>query len=127
MAKDKGVNIKVTADAKSAQNVIQKMTSALHELSKKQIVSDISKLGSALSGVEGAFSLAINAAKSAAAAVNDTIEAYNKQAQAETQLEAAARNNPYLNAANVKKSVLSRGPLSVSVAELVIVYFAPAS
>ena len=61
-------------------------------------------LGSVISSVTsgfGGFALgaaaAISAAKKIGEAVKDLTEAYKVQARAETQLEAAARNNPYLN------------------------------
>src|SRR5690606_39190259 len=42
------------------------------------------------------------AAKAAAAVIKDLTDAYKKQEKAETQLEAAARNNPLLSTASVK-------------------------
>lgn len=126
MSKNKSV-IKVGADVKEAKDGIQQIVKQLNILTKAANKSSFKKLSESLNSLSSTVSFVTSAVNTVKDAVNETIEAYNKQAQAEIQLEAAARNNPYLNAANVKKSVLSRGPLSVSVAELVVVYFAPAS
>lgn len=100
----KGVNIKIEANTKSAAQGIQKVTEQLNGLAKntKSKLSVFSQLGSAVSGVQASFSMVTSAMKAAKDAVMDCVNAYQTQAQAEVQLEAAAKNNPYLNAANVQ-------------------------
>lgn len=98
----KGANIKITADTKNAEKGIEKVSSELNKFQKKLSKNSTANFVTSLTGVTKAFGFVTSAVKSAVAAVNDTIDAYNKQAQAEVQLEAAARNNPYLNAANVQ-------------------------
>lgn len=99
----KNVSIKIKADAKDFEKGIDKATSAINKLGKSKLVSSIGKVGTAFTGLKNITSTATQAIKAAAAAVNDTIEAYNRQASAETALEGAARNNPYLNEANVQR------------------------
>lgn len=64
-------------------------------------VNAMAKLGVAASGLGTAFSALTGAAKAVSATVADLTNTYKVQAMAETQLETAARNNPYLNGANV--------------------------
>lgn len=99
---NKGVNIKLTADEKPLKNGLDKATSALNKFKKSLSKNSTANFVTSLTGVGKAFGAVTGAAKAAAAVVNETIEAYNKQAEAEVQLEGAARNNPYLNAANVQ-------------------------
>lgn len=103
MAKN-NVNIKIEANTKQAAQGIDKLTEKVNKFAKESNskLSKFSQLGAAVSGVQAAFSMATGAVKAAAAAVNETVEAYNKQAAAEIQLESAAKNNPYLNAASVQ-------------------------
>lgn len=61
----------------------------------KSIAASFAKAGVAVAGVTAAI-------KIAADVVGDLTDAYKKQAKAETQLETAAKNNPYLNSSSVK-------------------------
>lgn len=97
MAGKKNVNIKIGADVKEAQNGIQKVTNELNKLSKNKALTSLSRLGSAVSGVNAAFGMVSKTISTAKAAIDDVTNAYNVQAQAEKQLEAAAKNNPYLS------------------------------
>ena len=97
MAGKKNVNIKIGADVKEAQSGIQKVTNELNKLSKNKALTSLSRLGSAVSGVNAAFGMVSKTLSTAKAAVDDVTNAYNVQAQAEKQLEAAAKNNPYLS------------------------------
>lgn len=97
MAGKKNVNIKIGADVKEAQNGIQKVTNELNKLSKNKALTSLSRLGSAVSGVNAAFGMVSKILSTAKAAIDDVTNAYNVQAQAEKQLEAAAKNNPYLS------------------------------
>ena len=72
-------------------------------------LKSLSKTGSSsLGGLVNSFASAATAAGAVVGAValvskgiKETTEAYRKQAKAETQLETAAKNNPYLNEASV--------------------------
>lgn len=99
MAKDKNVNIKIAADIKDAKDGIDKITQHLNKFSKEadSKLNKFSKLGTAVSGVGTAFSMVKSAFNATKAAIDDMTAAYNTQTQAEKQLEAAAKNNPYLS------------------------------
>lgn len=97
MASKKNVNIKIAADVKEAKAGIEAVSQKLNQLSKEVQKNKITKFaqsitlaGRALGTVKSAFSAVTDA-------VNDTINAYNTQTAAEKQLEAAAKNNPYLS------------------------------
>ncbi len=103
MAKN-NVDIKIEANTKQAAQGIDKLTEKFNKFVKdtNSSLSKFSRLGSAVSGVQAAFSMLTGAMGKAQEAINETIDLYNKQAQAEIQLESAAKNNPYLNAASVQ-------------------------
>ncbi|MBQ4379524.1 MAG: hypothetical protein II821_10080 [Treponema sp.] len=95
----KNVNIKIGSDVEEAKKGINTISNQLNQLSKniqkqqkplQNFLQSFNNVGKALGFVKSAFS-------AATAAINDTINAYNKQATAEKQLEAAAKNNPYLS------------------------------
>lgn len=103
MAKDKNVNIKIKADSKDANSAIDKVSSKLNELKKRLSKNKTANLVTSLSGIAKAFSLATSGIKKAAAAIKDLNDTALVQIKAETQLEAAAKNNPYLNRENIKQ------------------------
>lgn len=94
---NKNISIKIKADAKDAEKGIDKVTSAINTLGKSKTVNSIGKLGTAFTGLKNITSTVTNAVKAAAATMGDLSEAANKQVMAETALETAARNNPYLD------------------------------
>lgn len=94
---DKNISIKIKADSKDAEKGINKITSELNKLAKNKSVSSMGKLGQAFSLVKQVVSTVTSAIKSAAAVMNDLTDSYNRQASAETMLETAASNNPYLD------------------------------
>lgn len=98
MAGKNSVDIKITANTKEAAEGINRVSGQLNKLSKEanSKLSTFSKLGSVVSGVQAAFSLASGAIKSVSSAVSEVIEAYKTQATAETLIETAVKNNPYL-------------------------------
>lgn len=102
MAKN-SVNIKIEANTKEAATGINKISSQLESLSNTAKKSSFRKLTDSVTSLSGAFSFATNAMKAAKDAVMATVEAYQTQANAETQLETAIRNNPYLRDESVQK------------------------
>ena len=100
MAGNKKASIKITADSKQAEKDIKHLQSEIKGFEKTtkalNIASDFNAATLALKNVGDAFS-------KVSATVTDLINTYNVQAQAERQLEAAARNNPYLNDYAVEK------------------------
>ena len=99
------VTIKVGSDTKEASKGIDSLTSKDEHFCQRcknsAPVNAMVKLGVAVSGLGTAFSALTGAAKAVSATVADLTNIYKVQAMAETQLETAARNNPYLNGANV--------------------------
>lgn len=96
---NKKVTIKIGADTKEAKKGINAISSELNKFAKNvtsttkpvtNLLNSFNTVGKSLSLVKSAFS-------SVTGAMNDAIEASNKQVTAERQLEAAAKNNPYLS------------------------------
>lgn len=97
MAKDKNLNIKIETDTKKAENGIDKIISKINSLNKNTTMSSLNKVNGAFSFIGNTFSLVTSGIKKAVAAVAECSDAYEKQANAETLLQTAAKNNPYLN------------------------------
>lgn len=95
MAKD--INIKIKADSKEAQSGLNKATTELNKFTKSVKGSDVSKFAKSFTSATGAISGAVVAFKKVVAVVKETTEAYKTQIKAETQLETAVQNNPYLS------------------------------
>lgn len=101
MAKDKNINIKITADSEPAKKGIKGVASELNKLSNKMKNSSALNIGTMLSPTLNVISKVKNGIASAAKAINDLSQAAQKQIKAEKQLETAAKNNPYLNKSSV--------------------------
>lgn len=103
MAKDKNVNIKIKADSKDAQSGIDKVSSKLNEFTKLLRKNKTANFVTSFSGIAKAFSLATSGIKKASDAIKELNATALVQIKAETQLEAAAKNNPYLNRESVNQ------------------------
>lgn len=93
----KNVNIKFTTDTKEAESGLKKVTGELNKFSKQVKGTDLVKFGAAAGAVGVAFKAVTSAIKNTVATMKDLADTYRVQQKAEVQLEAAARNNPYLN------------------------------
>lgn len=109
MAKKAVVVTKFSADTKEAEKGINKITSSLNSFKKKiegfgksDLGKGVAALGSAVSGIGTAFGAVTQAVGKAVAALDECGELWKVQLNAERQLEAAAKNNPYLNGQSVK-------------------------
>ncbi len=109
MAKKAEVSMKFTADSKNAEKGINKVTSKVNEFSKKissignsGAIKGLANLSNAFTGVFKATEVVTKAVGQAVAALNECGEAWKVQQNAERSLEAAARNNPFLNGQSVK-------------------------
>jgi len=109
MAK-KNVTIKFDSDTKDAESGINKLASDINKFSKsnQQSLSGLGKLTSSVKGLAKSFApatIAIGATVAAVKKVNEVIKEtttlYKAQANAEKQLEVAAKNNPYLDSNSV--------------------------
>ena len=109
MAKKPEVAMKFTADSKKAEQGINKVTSQLNSFKKKLsslgdsgTLGKLGSLGSAITGFGALFQGVTKAVGQTVAALNECVEAWKVQQNAERSLEAAARNNPFLNGQSVK-------------------------
>lgn len=108
MAKENNVNINFVGKTDSLDKAVNKAGKSLDNLGKKaeskgKALGDLANIGSIASGLSGAFDIVSKGFSTAAAAVNELTDAYNSQKEAETQLETAARNNPYMNGDSVAR------------------------
>lgn len=102
---NKNINIKIKANSDDAEKGINKVTSKINSL-KKQInfnLSTFAKLGSAVSGLGVAFNAVTKSIQLVSSVIKDLNTSALNQIKAEKQLEAAAKNNPYLNKSNVSQ------------------------
>lgn len=100
MAKENNVNINFVGKTDSLDKAVDKAGKSLDNLGKKGgKLENLAKAGSITSGID-AFT---NLVGKAIDAVNELTDAYNSQKEAETQLETAARNNPYMNGDSVAR------------------------
>lgn len=103
MAKDNNVNIKIKADSKEAESGIDKVVSKINSLGTNKTVSALNKLNGGFTLVGKVFSTVTSSIKKAASTIKDLNDTALVQIKAEKQLETAAKNNPFLNAQNVKQ------------------------
>lgn len=93
--------VKIGADVKEAKDGINKITEELNKLSKSAQESSFSKLSKSVAAFGTTFKLATDAVKKVNESIKENIELSRKQQQTETQLAAAAKNNPYLTEVSV--------------------------
>ncbi len=103
MSKDNNVNIKIKADSKEAESGIDKISEKLNSFNKKVSKNSIVNLAKNVNPLIQVLGTVSSGIKKAAAAIKDLNDTALVQIKAEKQLEAAAKNNPYLNAQNVKQ------------------------
>ena len=101
MAKKANASIVISSDTKSAEKGIAKISKEIKGLGDSAKKNSITSLAFGLNQVTQLAGTVVNTFKKVNAAINDLTDAYKVQANAETLLETAARNNPYLNGANV--------------------------
>ena len=99
---DKKISIKINADGKKAESVLSSLTEKVNKIGNSKTVKGVANLGLAFGGVTAAAQVVTKAIGATVAALNECAEAYKAQAKAETQLSAAAKNNPYLNDSSVR-------------------------
>lgn len=97
MAKDKNLNIKIKADSKEFNSAFDKVKNKLNTFEKKVSNSTITKLATDINPLIKSFSAISSGIKKATAAIAECSDAYEKQTNAETLLQTAVKNNPYLN------------------------------
>ncbi len=105
MANSKNVSIKIGADSKEAEAGLNAVTAKLNTFAKQaqKTQKPFIELLKAGNTVGRSFGYVKSAISAVAQTFSDLAESYNTQAKAETQLENAAKNNPYLNDYSVSK------------------------
>jgi hypothetical protein len=98
----KNVNIKINANSKNAETGIKKVESGLNSFAKAVQKSPVTSLSKSISAVSIAFTATAGAVKKAVSAMNELSQTNLAQVKAEKQLEAAAKNNPFLNKQSVQ-------------------------
>ena len=97
MAVDGSIKISTEIDQSGLDKGLKGVESKLEDGAKSA-----SKFSGGLLGAAAAGAAAAVAIKKAVEVVKDLTDAYKVQAKAETQLESAAKNNPYLDSASVQ-------------------------
>lgn len=97
MAVDGSIKISTEIDQSGLDKGLKGVESKLEDGAKSA-----SKFSGGLLGAAAAGAAAAVAVKKAVEVVKDLTDAYKVQAKAETQLESAAKNNPYLDSASVQ-------------------------
>lgn len=101
MARKNKASIEITSETKSAETGISKVSRQLNDLKKSAKNTNFGSAIQSFNAVTFAAKNIFAALKSVNATINELTDAYKVQANAEKLLETAARNNPYLNSANV--------------------------
>lgn len=105
MAKNKNVTIKIGSDVEEAKKGINSISSQLNQLAKnvQKQQKPLKNFLDSFNAVGKAFGIARSAFSAVKGTIDDITNSYNVQAQAEKQLEAAAKNNPYLSEYSVQQ------------------------
>lgn len=102
MAKN-NATIKITSETKEAESGIKKITGELNKLSKNPALKGLNNLNGAMGAVTKTFKSVTGTIKATVSAMNELSDAADKQIKAETLLETAAKNNPFMDDYAVKK------------------------
>lgn len=102
MADDGKVSIGTEIDTSGAEKGIKGLQKTLSKLADNKIAKGLSNIGATVSGVGVAFSGVTKAVNSVASGIKAVNDAYRVQIGAETQLQTASQNNPYLDGQSVK-------------------------
>lgn len=102
MADDGKVSIGTEIDTSGAEKGIKGLSNKLKKLADNKISKGLANIGAAVSGVGVAFSGVTKAVNSVASGIKAVNDAYRVQIGAETQLQTASQNNPYLDGKSVK-------------------------
>ena len=100
MVKENNVNINITGKTNSFDKAVDKTGKSLDNLKKRS--EGLKKLVEA-STITSGLNAATDFIGKAVAAVNELTDAFNEQKAAETALEQAAANNPYMNGESVSR------------------------
>lgn len=103
MANDSEIRIGTKIDENGIDKGTKSIGEKLKKLGSSSVVKGVASVGQAISGIGLAAQVAISAVSGAVSTVLELTAAYNTQSDAETRLEVAAKNNPYLDDYAVQK------------------------
>ncbi len=103
MANDSEIRIGTKIDESGIDKGTKSIGEKLKKLGSSSMVKGIAGIGQAISGIGLAAQAAMSAVSGAVSTVLELTAAYNTQSDAETRLEIAAKNNPYLDDYAVQK------------------------
>lgn len=103
MANDSEIRIGTKIDESGIDKGTKSIGEKLKKLGSSSVVKGVASVGQAISGIGLAAQAAISAVSGAVSTVLELTAAYNTQSDAETRLEIAAKNNPYLDDYAVQK------------------------
>ncbi len=114
--KGKEAVITIKGKDEGTSSLLSKLDKSVEGFSNKISKSNIGNLSYHFNNITTSLGKFSAAAKAAAAVVNDLTATYKVQAKAEVQLEASARNNPYLSRTSVENLKKYAGELqSISI------------
>ena len=111
MANDSEIRIGTKIDESGIDKGTKSIGEKLKKLGSSGMVKGVASVGQAISGIGIAAQAAISAVSGAVSSVLELTAAYNTQSDAETRLEVAAKNNPYLDDYSVQKLKAYAGEL----------------
>ena len=100
---DGKIEIDTSINTKELETGVKNAENILAKLGKSSTLKGIAGIGTAISGAGAAVQLLGSSFKAVSATIKDLTDTYKTQAKAETQLETAAKNNPYLDEASVRQ------------------------
>lgn len=98
---DGKIEIETGINTSGAEKGLKSLSQKLSSLGNSNTLKGLSNIGATITGVGVAFGAAKSAVQAVGAAISDLTATYRVQANAEIQLETAAKNNPYLLQENV--------------------------
>ena len=113
---NKKATVEIQGKDSGASSMLSKLDKSVEGLANKVKNCNIGQLSYQFNNITTTAGKLVDATKAVAAVVNDLTATYKVQAKAETQLEAAARNNPYLSRMSVENLKKYAGELqSISI------------
>lgn len=98
---DDTIEIEAKVNEKGFAASLQRIANKIQKFGNSPTLKSLSNIGASVSGVGAAYKIITDSINAVTTAVKEMSESYNTQARAETQLQQAAKNNPYLLAENV--------------------------
>lgn len=98
---DDTIEIEAKVNEKGFAASLQRIANKIQKFGNSPTLKSLSNIGASVSGVGAAYKIITDSINAVTTAVKEMSDSYNTQARAETQLQQAAKNNPYLLSENV--------------------------